>query len=75
MVRMDRGTTFFKSMGGFSRQEGETLMCVVDRKQFYLVKAIIDAYDEHAFVVVMETKEAYGEGFLNDPRKRGTEGI
>lgn len=75
MVSMDRGTTFFKSMGGFSRQEGETLMCVVDRKQFYLVKAIIDAYDEHAFVVVMETKEAYGEGFLNDPRKRGTEGI
>ncbi|MEY8394356.1 YitT family protein [Lachnospiraceae bacterium 45-P1] len=75
MARMDRGTTFFKSMGGFSRQEGETLMCVVDRKQFYLVKAIIDAYDEHAFVVVMETKEAYGEGFLNDPRKRGTEGL
>lgn len=75
MARMDRGTTFFKSMGGFSRQEGETLMCVVDRKQFYLVKAIIDAYDEHAFVVVMETKEAYGEGFLNDPRKRGTESL
>ncbi len=74
MARMDRGTTFFKSMGGFSRQEGETLMCVVDRKQFYLVKAIIDAHDEHAFVVVMETKEAYGEGFLNDPRKRRTEG-
>ncbi len=74
MARMDRGTTFFKSMGGFSRQEGETLMCVVDRKQFYLVKAIIDAHDEHAFVVVMETKEAYGEGFLNDPRKRRTVG-
>lgn len=75
MARMDRGTTFFKSAGGFSGREGETLMCVVDRKQFYLVKAIIDAHDEHAFVVVMETKEAYGEGFLNDPRKRGTKGL
>lgn len=74
MARLDRGTTFFKSVGGYSRQEGETLMCVVDRKQFYLVKEIIDAHDEHAFVIVSETKEAYGEGFLNDPRKRTAEG-
>ncbi len=70
MARLDRGTTFFKSVGGFSGRERATLMCVVDRKQFYLVKAIIDAHDEHAFVIVSETKETYGEGFLNDPRKR-----
>lgn len=70
MARMDRGTTFFKSVGGYSRKDSETLMCVVDRKQFYLVKEIIDAHDGHAFVTVLETKEAYGEGFLNDPRKR-----
>lgn len=64
MERLNRGTTFFKSVGGFSGQEGETLLCVVDRKQFYLVKEIVNAHDPQAFVVVSETKETYGEGFL-----------
>lgn len=68
MARLDRGTTFFKSIGGYSGKDCETLMCVVDRKQFHLVKGIIDSYDPGAFVVVTETKETYGEGFLNDPR-------
>lgn len=68
MARMDRGTTLLKSVGGFSKQDCETLMCVVDRKQFYVVKEIIDRQDPRAFVIVSETKEVYGEGFLNDPR-------
>lgn len=68
MARLDRGTTFFKSVGGYSQKECETLMCVVDRKQFYLIKEIIDSCDPGAFVIVSETKEVYGEGFLDDPR-------
>lgn len=66
---LDRGTTFFRTIGGFSGQDSQTLMCVVDRKQFYLVKEIIDRHDPRAFVIVSETKEVYGEGFLNDPRE------
>lgn len=65
MERLNRGTTFFKSIGGFSGQERETLICVIDRKQFYLVKEIVNAHDPQAFVVVAETKETYGEGFLS----------
>ncbi|MCI9162373.1 MAG: YitT family protein [Lachnospiraceae bacterium] len=65
MERLNRGTTFFKSVGGYSKKEGETLLCVIDRKQFYLVKEIAYAHDPHAFVVVSETKETYGEGFLD----------
>ncbi|MCI8653362.1 MAG: YitT family protein [Angelakisella sp.] len=68
MSQLGRGTTFFKSVGGFSQKESETLMCVVDRKQFYEVKGIIDRWDRNAFVVVSEAKEIYGEGFLDDPR-------
>lgn len=70
MSGMDRGTTFFKSVGGYSGRECETLMCVVDRKQFYIVKQMIDSCDPGAFVIVSETKEVYGEGFLDDPRWR-----
>jgi len=65
MQRLNRGTTLFKSVGGFSKQERETLLCVIDRKQFYLVKEIAYAHDPRVFVVVSETKETYGEGFLD----------
>lgn len=68
MATLGRGTTFFKSVGGYSRKDGETLMCIVDRKQFHAVKSIIDKWDRGAFVVASETKEVYGEGFLDDPR-------
>lgn len=68
MSQLGRGTTFFKSIGGYSRKDMEMLMCVVDRKQFYAVKNIIDKWDRTAFVIASETKEVYGEGFLNDPR-------
>lgn len=68
MSQLGRGTTFFKSVGGYSRKDTEMLMCVVDRKQFYSVKSIIDKWDRGAFVIASETKEVYGEGFLDDPR-------
>lgn len=64
MQTLDRGTTFYKSIGGYSGKEGLTLTCAVDRKQFHLVKEIIDRHDPKAFIIVSPTKETYGEGFL-----------
>ncbi|MEA4934681.1 MAG: YitT family protein [Lawsonibacter sp.] len=66
MRQLNRGATFFKSCGAFSRCDGEALLCVVDKKQFNRVKQIIDAHDTRAFVIVSETKEVYGEGFLEN---------
>lgn len=65
MEHLGRGCTFFKSRGAYSRVDGETLICVVDRKQFYKAKKIIYGIDEDAFVIVSEAKEVYGEGFLD----------
>lgn len=64
MKKLNRGVTFYKSRGGYSREDSETLMCVMDRKQFYLVKEIVDSIDPGAFVIVSETKEVHGEGFI-----------
>ena len=64
MQTLDRGTTFYKSIGGYSGKEGLTLTCAVDRKQFHLVKEIIDRHDPKAFIIVSPTKETYGELFL-----------
>ena len=68
MQTLDRGTTFYKSIGGYSGKEGLTLTCAVDRKQFHLVKEIIDRHDPKAFIIVSPTKETYGEGFLGGYR-------
>ena len=68
MQTLDRGTTFYKSIGGYSGKEGLTLTCAVDRKQFHLVKEILDRHDPKAFIIVSPTKETYGEGFLGDYR-------
>lgn len=65
MEHLGRGCTFLKSRGGYSKVEGEALICVVDRKQFYKAKKIIYGIDRDAFVIVSEAKEVYGEGFLD----------
>ncbi len=65
MHELERGATFFESRGAYSGTDGETLVCVLDRKQFYRAKKIVYDIDPDAFVIVSETKEVYGEGFLD----------
>jgi len=65
MDELERGVTFYKSRGAYSGREGEALICVVDRKQFYKAKKMIYGIDPRAFLIVSEAKEVYGEGFLD----------
>ena len=65
MDYLERGCTYYKSEGAFSRREGKTFICVVDKKQFHKAKKIIYAIDPTAFLIVSEAKEVYGEGFLD----------
>lgn len=65
MKELERGVTLYKSRGAYSNREGETLICVVDRKQFYKAKRMIYGIDRNAFMIVSEAKEVYGEGFLD----------
>lgn len=65
MDHLGRGCTLLKSRGAYSKAEGETLISVVDRKQFYRAKKIVYGIDPNAFVIVSEAKEVYGEGFLD----------
>lgn len=66
MKELQRGVTFLKSRGAYEKKDMETLLCVIDKKEFYEMKNIIDAIDPNAFVIVSETKEIYGEGFKNN---------
>ena len=65
MEEVERGCTLIKSRGAYSKVDGESVICVVDRKQFYRAKRVIYGIDKNAFVIVSEAKEVYGEGFLD----------
>ena len=64
MDELERGCTFLKSEGAYRKEDGKTVICVLDRKQFYKAKKIVYDIDPRAFMIVSEAQEVYGEGFL-----------
>jgi uncharacterized membrane-anchored protein YitT (DUF2179 family) len=50
MTHLGRGVTVYKGRGGLSDEEQEILYCVVTRLEIGKVKAIVRAFDAHAFV-------------------------
>jgi uncharacterized membrane-anchored protein YitT (DUF2179 family) len=50
MTHLGRGVTIYKGRGGLSDEEQEILYCVVTRLEIGKVKAIVRAFDAHAFV-------------------------
>ena len=60
---VDRGTTIFTAKGGYSGDERQVLMCACSNKQMYQVNRVSKKIDVDAFIVIMESKAVYGEGF------------
>ncbi len=60
---MDRGVTFLKSRGGFTKREGEIVLCAVRRFEIAHIHKIIRETDKNAFVIVGDAGEITGEGF------------
>lgn len=65
MSEMDRGVTYLKSLGGFSKEDGEVLLCAVRRFEIFKIHEIIREIDKEAFVIVGDAGEITGEGFKN----------
>ncbi|WP_294403405.1 YitT family protein [uncultured Clostridium sp.] len=63
MNELDRGCTFLRSEGGYTKNEGNVLYAVVSRKQFIKLKNYIKEIDYTAFIAVGEVHEVLGEGF------------
>lgn len=60
---IDRGVTVFQGRGGYTGQDRETLLCVVDTSEVTRLKDLIYAKDPKAFVIVTDAHEVLGEGF------------
>lgn len=60
---VDRGCTIFTAKGGYTGEDRQVLMCACSNKQMYQVNREAKKIDQDAFIVIMESKEVYGEGF------------
>lgn len=60
---LGRGATLLAGRGGYTGQERPVVMCVLDRSQEPLLRALVQAEDASAFVVVTAATTVLGEGF------------
>jgi len=65
--RLGRGVTLMPGRGGFTGQERVVIYCVVTRAEVALLKAVVRAADQNAFMVIGQAHEALGEGFQAFP--------
>lgn len=61
--KLDRGSTFFNVRGGYSRMDHNLLEIAVYRREYAELIDFIHSVDENAFVISLEAKEVFGEGF------------
>lgn len=68
---MGRGTTLLQAQGGYTDLNREVLYCVIGRNELVRVKNLVHEMDPHAFVIVNDVHEVFGEGFTFE-REKGT---
>ena len=62
----DRGATFLKAQGSYSKLDKQVVMIACDNKQMFMVQRIAKQCDPKAFTVVLESTEVLGKGFKVD---------
>ena len=61
--RLDRGVTLYKAEGGYTNEEKDIVVTVLDRKEYYILKKQLKIIDPNVFVMVRTVQEVYGFGF------------
>lgn len=61
--KLDRGSTFFNVKGGYSGNDHNLLEIAVYRREYAELIEFIHSIDENAFVITLDAKEVFGEGF------------
>lgn len=60
---IDRGLTKLRAKGGYTNQDRDILMVVVDQTEFTNLKNAVRKMDPNAFVIVVDASEVMGRGF------------
>ena len=63
LQQMGRGLTSWSGVGAYTGETRPILFTVISRAETAVLKSLVAAADPHAFVVIGQAQEVYGEGF------------
>ena len=63
IAEIDRGATLLHAQGGYTREEREVVLVVIDNKQYHKLNKLMKEIDPNAFLVVQDAQEVTGNGF------------
>lgn len=59
-----RGSTAIRATGTYTKQDRDVLLCACSKVQAHTILNAVHEIDPNAFVMMTETREVYGEGFI-----------
>lgn len=63
MYKLERGVTALYGEGMYTNTDKKVLLVVADRRQIPKIKRIAKNYDDDAFIIITDVREAMGKGF------------
>lgn len=60
----DRGSTLIRAIGTYTYAERDVLLCACSKTQTHSIIAAVHELDPDGFIMVTETSEVFGEGFI-----------
>ena len=66
---LNRGGTYIKAQGMYTRDDKEMIFLVVSRREVRNVQQKIKEFDPRAFVVVTDAYDTFGQGFKPFPEE------
>lgn len=60
----ERGSTLIRAVGSYTGKDRDVLLCACSKSEAYKVRAAAHRVDPKCFVMITETSEVFGEGFL-----------
>ncbi len=60
----NRSSTLINAMGTYSGTEHDLLMCACSNREMYEIRDQINEIDDHAFTIILNSREVVGKGFL-----------
>lgn len=67
-----RGSTAIHAIGTYTEEKKDVLLCACSSSQAYSIKSAIHKVDSNAFIMLTETSQVFGEGFIESEKKGGT---
>jgi len=64
-TRLGRGVTYLEATGGYTGGHKRVVLCAIKRGQLTALRGVVSELDPHAFLIVTEGHQIFGDGFLS----------